>query len=132
MFCSMARQLTARKNLIDSFQAHFSAYARRGEGCIERVTVSMRASSLASRAECITAALGCEPLAGARADGGDHREKRFESHIQVSESALAEEPSIVIEDLVRDHRGQRRGIRSDRELTRRPCHANRPGGSIRR
>src|SRR5579863_2146409 len=43
-----------------------------------------------------------------RADGGNDRQKLLEGHVQVQETTLAEDPSVVIEDFIRNHQRQAR------------------------
>src|SRR5208337_4687657 len=59
------------------------------------------------------------------ADCRDNRQKPFEGHVQIRESTLTKNPSVVIEDFVRNHRGQTGRSRSEREMTRRTCHLSR-------
>src|SRR5271169_4729155 len=41
-----------------------------------------------------------------RTDGGDHGQKLLERHLEIEKSALAENPAVVVEDLVGDHHRQ--------------------------
>src|ERR1700722_3985384 len=41
-----------------------------------------------------------------RAYGSDHGQKLLECHLEIKESAWAEDPAIVIQNLVRDHHRQ--------------------------
>src|SRR5271163_2149627 len=39
-------------------------------------------------------------------DGGDHGQELLERHLEIEKSALAENPAVVVEDLVGDHHRQ--------------------------
>jgi hypothetical protein len=41
-----------------------------------------------------------------RADCRDHCEKLLEGHVEIQKTALAEDPSVVIEDFIGDHHGE--------------------------
>src|SRR5581483_3562246 len=59
--------------------------------------------------------LGAKP---GRAHGGHYGQELLEGHLQIDEAALAENPSVVIEDLVGNHQRQPRQARDDREAAR--------------
>jgi hypothetical protein len=53
-----------------------------------------------------------------RTDRRDHGEKLFKRHMEIQETTLAEYPSVVIENFVRDHEGKARQRRNGRKSSR--------------
>src|SRR5208282_2025870 len=47
--------------------------------------------------------LGAQPC---RTDRGDHGQELLERHLEIEKSTLAENPAVVVEDLVGDHHRQ--------------------------
>ena len=84
--------------------------AKKGRFLVARVTVSVadrkRAGFVVLRAKT------------GRADRGDHGQKLLERHVKIEETTLAEDPSIVVEDLIRDHQGEARKRRDRRKTPR--------------
>src|SRR5580704_16513882 len=50
--------------------------------------------------------------------GGHHRQELLEGHLEIEKSALAEDPAVIVENLVRNHQRQARETRDDRKSAR--------------
>jgi hypothetical protein len=59
--------------------------------------------------------LGCEP---GGTNGGHHRQKLLEGHLEIEKSPLAEDPAVIIQNLVRNHQRQAREARYDGKSAR--------------